>query len=214
MGINYPLLFVLLKAGAHEKHVRVSTSELSQMLGVSQQTASRWLIQSQKEGLLERDACGIRLTHKSSAELRVLGELILTSLGKKKFLKLKGELISGMKDGRYYVPLPEYKAQFRQKLGITPYPGTFNLRIQDMEAKLILADRKGVTVHGFFHQGRFLGDIKCFPCVIEKKVKGFAILPSRSHYGLDVIEIISKANLRKALRFKDGDVVEFQISLE
>ena len=214
MGINYQLLFALLKAGAHEKHMRVSTGELSRALGVSQQTASRWLIQSQKAGLIERDASGLRLTHKSTYELRALGELILGALDKKKTIKLAGELISGMKDGRYYVPLPEYKSQFKTKLGIAPYPGTLNLRLKDMEAKLILADRRGLVINGFSHQGRFLGDIKCFPCLINKKLKGYVILPSRSHYGLDVLEIISKTNLRKALKLKDGDNVEIQVSLE
>ncbi len=212
--MNHPLLFSLLKAGAHERHVRVSTGELASLLGVSQQTASRWLIRAQLEGFVERDLNGLRLTGKSLAELRALCETLEAALESRKSLKVRGTVITGMKEGKYYVPLPEYNRQFKDKLGIRPFPGTLNLRIQDMEAKLILADRRGVVIEGFQHQGRFLGAIKCFPSVINKKLKGFTILPSRSHYGLDVLEVISRVNLRKALRLKDGDTVEVSISFE
>ena len=214
MGLNYPLLLVLLRAGAHERHARLSTAELASRLGVSQQTSSRWLILAQKEGWVERGLNGLKLTQKSLTDLRMLCETLQSSFESRKKLSITGEAISGLKDGRYYVPLPEYRRQFKEKLGFTPYPGTLNIRIQDMEAKLILADRKGVTISGFSHQGRMLGEIKCFPGLIQKKIKGFVILPSRSHYGLDVLEFISKTNLRKALKLKDGDKVELSVSLE
>lgn len=212
--INYNLMFALLRAGAHERHVKLSTREIAGMLGVSQQTASRWLIEFQKDGLAERDISGIRLTHLANSELKTLSELLLSSLEAKKKLRLSGIVLSGMKEGRYYVNLPEYRRQFKEKLGFLPYPGTLNLRARDMEAKLILAERKGTLIRGFSYQGRILGDIKCFPCFIGKREKGFVILPSRSHYGLDVFELISKVNLRKKLNLKDGDEVECVVSLE
>jgi riboflavin kinase, archaea type len=213
MKVNYPLLFALLRAGAQERHVRLTTGELSKLLGVSQQTSSRWLIEFQGHGYVERGPQGLKLTGKSKAELRLLGELIRSSLEARKKLRVTGEVMAGMRDGRYYMPLPEYRRQFKQKLGMVPYPGTLNVRIRDMEAKLILADRPGIQINGFLHQGRVLGDIKCFPCTIDGRHRGFAILPSRSHYGLDVLELISRKNLRKTLELRDGDTIEVETLL-
>ncbi len=213
MEINYQLIFTLLKMGAHEKHINASTSDLAKTMGVSQQTASRWLINFEKDGFIERDRSGIKLTHKSMDELKSLSEMLLGSLDAKRKLRLKGEVISGMRDGKYYMGISRYKKQFNEKLGVVPYPGTLNVKINDLEAKLILSDRRGLVIEGFSHNGRILGELKCFPCIIDKKVKGYVVLPSRSHYGLDILEIISKDNLRKKLRLKDGDKVDFQIWL-
>ncbi|MFH1447566.1 MAG: DUF120 domain-containing protein [Candidatus Micrarchaeota archaeon] len=213
MRINYCLMFALLRLGAHEKHLCVSTGELARILGVSQQTTSRWLIEFEKNRFISRDRSGLRLTAKSISELRSLSELILGSLDSKRKLKLKGTVISGMKDGKYYMGFGEYRKQFKQKLSFVPYSGTLNIKIDDLEAKLILADRKGETINGFSHGQQVLGDIKCFPCIIGKRIKCFVVLPSRSHYGLDVLELVSKDNLRKKLKLKDGDTIEFQIWL-
>ncbi|MFH1470149.1 MAG: DUF120 domain-containing protein [Candidatus Micrarchaeota archaeon] len=214
MGINYPLVFALIRAGSHERHVRLPTAELASRLGVSQQTSSRWLILAEKEGWVERSLSGVKLSQKTLSELKILCDSLHASLEARKKITIKGQVMPGMRDGRYYVPLPDYSRQFQQKLGLFPYPGTLNIRIDNIEAKLILADRVGIMISGFPHEGRMLGEIKCFPCIVQKRVKGFVILPSRSHYGLDIIEVISKFNLRKKLGLKDGDSVEISISLE
>jgi CTP-dependent riboflavin kinase len=35
----------------------------------------------------------------------------------------------------------------------------------------------------------------------------------RSHYGSDVVEIVSKENLRKKLKLKDGDNIKLRITI-
>ncbi len=56
-----------------------------------------------------------------------------------------------------------------------------------------------------------LGLVKCYPAVIDNKVKGALITALRSHYDVSVLEIIAPVCLRKQLNLKDGDKVKVEI---
>ena len=47
-------LYKLAELGANEKHVPYTTKDVAKNVGVSQQTASRRLIEMEREGLIER----------------------------------------------------------------------------------------------------------------------------------------------------------------
>ena len=127
-------LYKLAEIGATEREVRVSTGSVAREMEVSQQTASRRLIEMEKKGLIERSLEGrnqrVRITREG---LNNLGEMyrVLKPVfeNPKKEVMMKAVLFSGLSEGSYYMSLEGYRKQFRSKLGFDPFPGTLNLRV-------------------------------------------------------------------------------------
>ncbi len=125
---------------------------------------------------------------------------------------LKGELISGLGEGRYYVGIEGYVSQFSEKLGITPYPGTFNIKLSpaSIETRRKLDAMEWTEIEGFTDHDRTFGGAKALECSIN----GYpcAILkPGRTHYPEDIIELISEVRLRDVLGTDDGGA---QVTIE
>ena len=206
------LLLLLGRKGAFSQPVSETTSSLASELGVSQQTISRWLLQLSAEGLIERTGTGIRLSEKAEKELKQL-----VSFPKQRpsaSLALSGRVVPGIRDGKYYMSLPGYARQFEKKLGFKPFPGTLNLKLSsptDVEAKQKIAGFSGISISSFKQSGRFFGPAKCFRASINGKVQGAVVLPSRSHYGGDIIEVIASVSLRKRLGLHNNSQVRLQL---
>jgi riboflavin kinase len=205
------LLLLLLRAGGGTDKVFATTNDIARELGISQQSTSRWIIQLEKAGFVERGHSSIWLTSKALDELMRIYFMMKSSFEKNFPVKLSGSVVSGLQDGRYYLSLPQYTRQFRKKLGFTPYKGTLNVVMEDRNKKLMLNRMKGITVDGFSIGNRVLGKVKCFPVLINRKVKGALVLPERSHYSSDTIEIVSQHNLREKLRLRDGSRVDIEL---
>lgn len=215
-------LYALVRLGAHRKAVETDTVRLGKMLGVSQQTASRRIRQLVSAGLIAREVTKagqlISLTEKGVDALReVYLELKGVFEEAPGHLALAGEVFTGLGEGSYYVELPGYKKQFVSKLGFIPYPGTLNLRLKgsaDVMNKRALEKMPGILIKGFFDERRTYGDVKCFRALVNDSVEGAVLLIKRTHYGEDVIEVISKEYLRQRLNLRDGDLVNVKVFLE
>ncbi len=210
---NLPLLLLLLRKSAHAGPVKMSSTALADELGISQQSASRWLIELEEKGLIVRSGAGISLLPKGTEALRELHSTLATSFQPKGSLKLHGAVFTGLNEGRYYISQQGYSRQFKSKLGFTPYAGTLNLRLADAAIRAPLDLSAGIRISGFQTPKRVFGDIVAYPAVINERIRGALIVPDRTHYGRDVIELLAKENLRKALKLKDGDVVRVSIEL-
>jgi len=208
-------LYKLIEVGAYPDEVIFTTAELAKLVGSSQQTASRHLIELEKKGLIHR----VRLGRRESVKIMPAGAKYLNSMFltlrrafemKKTELVFEGTVFSGLGEGAYYMSQDGYKKQFREKLGFTPYPGTFNLRVrkEDQEDVRLLEASPFILIEGFTNGNRSFGPAKCFQGKIADKFPCALISPVRTHYEGDVVEIISSEFLRKALDAKDGDVVK------
>jgi riboflavin kinase len=205
------LLIGLLSMGGAEKFITLSTSEIAYDLGISQQTASRWLIEFEKDGLIERKHFKIKLTEKATRELRALYLTLKGTFERKLHPVFTGVVTSGLRDGEYYISLANYRKQIKEKLGFTPFPGTLNIRIDEPENRMLLEREEGARIRSFEIGKRFFGGAKCLPALINKKIRGAVIIPNRTHYGPDILEIIAKENLRKKLNLKDGSRVTIDV---
>ncbi len=205
------LLLLLLREGGGTEKVFATTNDIARELRISQQSTSRWIIQLEKAGFVERGHSSIWLTSRALDELMRVYFLMKSSFEEEFPVKLSGSVVSGLKDGKYYLSLPKYTRQFVKKLGFTPYPGTLNIVIEDRSKKSMLGRMKGIVVDGFSIGNRVLGKVKCFPVLINKRVKGALVLPERSHYSSDTIEIVSQHNLREKLGLNDGSKVEIEL---
>lgn len=223
--LNEELWFTLYEialVGGCEGGIDISSTRLADRLGVSQQTAARRLQDLEREGLIIREITAkgqnIRITKDGVRKLwEVYVGLKKVFEGKPQTVKVKGEVFSGMGEGRYYVSIEGYRKRFEEKLGFTPYPGTLNLKLKsyhDVQTKRLLEAYPGIIIEEFEEGGRTFGRVKCFKALIEGKIEGSLLLINRTHYGDDVVEIISPVFLREALNLKDGENVTIYVLLE
>lgn len=217
------ILLTLAKLGALNKHVTLSTRNLARILGFSQQSSSRKLKKLAEEGYISRSVSPrgeeVRITRKGLSLItkyhEELSNLLKTvSLGT---VMLKGIVIRGLGEGRYYLLLNGYVNQIKKKLGFKPYPGTLNLKLKTMDdivKKAELLKTPGTIIEGFSNGLRTYGRVKAFKAKINNVKNVAVILPERTSHGLDVLEIIAPFNIRKKLNLKDGDEITVTVYLQ
>jgi len=217
------LVYVLLKLaemGAHRRTAKISTEYLAGKLGISQQTSSRYLIELDNKGWVERtitpEGSLIRITEDGVKELQklYLNLRFLMEAAYPPSITLEGTVFTGLGEGAYYVSKEHYRKQFIEKLGFDPYPGTLNLKLTtdyDIKTRAELEAYPAIEIEGFTDEDRTFGHVKCYPLIIENKTKGALISALRSHYDSSVLEIIAPNYLRKQLNLKDGHKVKVEI---
>lgn len=213
-------LWKLAELGACSRTVKISTEYLAEKMGLSQQTASRHLIELEDKDWIKRtitpDGCLIKITNSGKAELKKLySDLrLIFEAAYPPSVTLDGVLFTGLGEGAYYVTKEGYRKQFIEKLGFDPYPGTLNLKLTteyDMKVRSELEAYPAIAIEGFEDESRTFGPVKCYPAIINNKVKGAIIYALRSHYNSSVLEIIAPSFLRGKLKLKDGNKVKVEI---
>jgi riboflavin kinase, archaea type len=216
-------IFVLLKLaemGANKRTAKISTEYLAEKIGTSQQTASRYLIELEQKTWINRtithDGCLIKIDQAGTAVLQKLYSNLrfLMESAYPPSVTLEGVVFTGLGEGAYYIGKDHYKKQFIEKLGFDPYPGTLNLKLgcdYDIKTRTELEAYPAIEVEGFKNENRTFGVVKCYPVLIDNKVKGALITALRSHYDVSVLEIIAPVCLRKQLNLKDGNKVKVEV---
>ena len=123
--------------------------------------------------------------------------------------KLFGQVISGKGEGKYYMSLKPYKERYKNILGYYPYEGTLN--IKKLNNNFQLDKLNWLEIDDFKYNGRVYYGVKILPVKIYGKigywVNGAIIHPKKSTHDKNIIELISKVNLRKFLFLKNNDIV-------
>ncbi len=211
------LLRELALRGAMDRYVIISTKDVGKRIGISQQSASRWLSELETEGLIRRERFGKNMKVKiTPAGINILKRIYYeysAIFGIPKIIKLKGTVISGLGEGRYYIMKEGYRSQIREKLMFDPYPGTLNIKVYPnyVDNARNLREANDIILKGFVENGRKFGDVRAFFATIEGYM-GALIIPEMSHYK-DIVEIIADVSLREKFRLKDGDEVEINVYL-
>lgn len=207
----------LALAGALKGHLDITSSELAELIGTSQQTASNRILELVDLGAISREMRlrrqRIRITEKGVAELRkeyLEYRKVFESYDR---LTITGELTRGSGEGSYYLQQDEYREQFERILGSMPFEGTLNLKVRGREAEKLslLKSMEGILVKGFQSGRRTFGDVKCFLATIHNR-KCAVVIPLRSHHS-EMVEIISELKLRDAFNMNDGDLVTVNVDL-
>ncbi|NYT05669.1 MAG: DUF120 domain-containing protein [Methanomicrobiales archaeon] len=198
--------------------VQVSSQSLGAKLGISPQTASRRLIALEQEGMISRSiradgqyivitAAGVDALSREYADYRRIFERTAR-------VTLEGTVITGLGEGRYYVSVPGYHRQFVGKLGFEPFPGTLNIRLSphSVGIRKQLDAAPWIAIEGFSADQRTFGSAKCLPCRIGDFPCAI-VVPGRSHYPDDIIEVISPVELRKELALSESDRVTVEVAL-
>jgi len=207
------LLINIAKKGGAERSIELASKKLGKELKMSQQSAARKLKEAEEKGYIHRELTPkgqrIRLSKKGAEALKQVYSELAGIFKKTSQLVICGEVVSGLKEGSYYMKIPEYKKQFRERLGFSPYPGTLNLKLkneEDIKARQELERFSGMGIEGFVKNGRTFGSVKCFRAKLGN-FSGAVIMPARTHHGFNTLEFISKEKIRDKISLKDGDEI-------
>lgn len=199
--------------------VFLNSQTLGSELCISPQTASRRLKSLESAGLIKRtiQAEGQQIIIDDEGEsllrceycdyYRLFG-------GKSKSIIMPGVVESGLGEGAYYMSLDPYAKQFEKILGFRPYPGTLNIRLSHAgaERRKRLVHSAWQKVSGFESEGRTFGEVSVLPCLIKDVPCGI-IVPGRSHYPNEMMEVIAPVGLRKEFSLTDGDEIDVEITV-
>ena len=203
--------------GGMDDYVAVSSRELGDTLEMSQQSASKRILELLDQGLIVRDLgarkqrikltpAGIDALKKEYNEYRRIFELT-------DHITIHGSIKDGMGEGGYYIGQKGYVDQFVDKLGFKPYSGTLNVCVdkEDVGKLDVIRGTAGIYINGFTDEGRSFGAVIAYKAKI-KNIDCAVVVPERSHY-VDVIEIICQYHLRRTLSIGTGDRVDVRVSL-
>ena len=203
--------------GGMDDYVAVSSRELGDTLEMSQQSASKRILELLDQGLIVRDLgarkqrikltpAGIDALKKEYNEYRRIFELT-------DHITIHGSVNDGMGEGGYYIGQKGYVDQFVDKLGFKPYSGTLNVCVdkEDVGKLDVIRGTSGIYINGFTDEGRSFGAVIAYKAKI-KNIDCAVVVPERSHY-VDVIEIICQYHLRRTLSIGTGDRVDVRVSL-
>jgi len=203
--------------GGLDGRAELSCSGLAEQLDASAQTASRRLQRLDDAGLVDRDVfadgqrvavteSGASLLRREYADYRRLFEDDAT-------LSLDGTVTSGMGEGRHYISLSGYMAQFRDRLGYEPFPGTLNVELTTESARargeLEVLAGDSTPIDGWEDGDRTFGPATCYAARVESEGGTYdgahIIVPERTHHDATQLELIAPVKLRTELDLDDGD---------
>ena len=209
----------LLSKGARYNFVHITTTELGKSIKKSQQSASKHILELENGGFIDRLMTGrqlsVKITQKGYSELVKLHSVLGSSLDlSPSHIELNGSVISGLGEGAYYMSLKGYTKQFKVKIGYAPFPGTLNIKLNQLQATQIiqqLDEIDNMIIDPFSDGKRTYGWVKCFHAILNNSINCELIRLERTHHDNSVIELISKNNLRKTAGLKTGSKVTVKI---
>ena len=202
--------------GAVDDYVAISSRELGDTLGMSQQSASKRILELLDEKLIVRDLGArrqrIKLTPRGTEELKKEYNEYRMIFETTDHMTIHGVVASGLGEGGYYICQAGYMSQFQAKLGFAPFEGTLNVKVdEDDVGKLdYIGKSSGIVINGFSSEGRSFGNVIAYRAKI-RNMDCAIVVPDRTHY-VDTLEIICPFHLRRTLSLNDGDRVDVRIN--
>lgn len=123
---------------------------------------------------------------------------------------LCGIVTSGKKLAAGFLSKRPYQVQIKQIIGVGVFPGTLNVQVNSGEREQFLSQIRGFEVLGFSDEETEFGRLRVFPILIENRFWGGIVIPEKTRYGPEIMEIVSDKNLRQQLNLKDGDTICIQ----
>ncbi|MFW9960416.1 MAG: DUF120 domain-containing protein [Candidatus Thorarchaeota archaeon] len=206
-------LYSLANKGAILNKTVLTTSELGEIMNVSQQTASRRIALCVEEGYLLRlhtaDGMLLQITSSGRDELlRVFSNLEVAFTPVQDDIVIEGRLVTGLGEGAYYVDV--YASRLRDALGFKPHLGTLNVKVIDDDSRRAIGRMKNtppLVVSGFRHKGRTFGDVICYRVKVNNEIEAAVVIAQRTHHSEDILEVVAPVDIRKTLNIEDNSKV-------
>jgi len=212
-------LIPLAKRGAINGSIYLTSNELAEDLDTSQQTANRRLQMLERKGYISRTGSSrrqqVEITDAGRSRVKELFYTLYNIFSEDdNEISVIGRLITGMGEGKYYISRPGYRNQIITKMGFSPYPGTFNLVLDDENMAKFQAGISRllfIKLDAFQTEDRTFGAVKAYKSLIENRIEAAIIIPYRTHHKNNIIEIVAPSFLRKELSVKEGDMVRLTV---
>lgn len=229
----------LLSLGAKETPAEITSGQISKVIQRSQQTASKILIELEKDNLIERiknnKKFKIKVTQEGFDVIKELHGLMKTAIdsSRGKRVIFKGKIVTGMGEGSYYMSKKGYKDQFREKLGYEPFPGTLNIKLEEQiykDTKREMTNYPSIYIHGFKDENRTFGWVKCYPTILipeakendnvwrnnkqnyeKMEIESSILLLERTHHNNSLVEVIAPVCIKETASLKNGDIVTIEL---
>jgi Transcriptional regulator of a riboflavin/FAD biosynthetic operon len=214
------MLLEMARQGCARAPTAIDKALIALNLEVSAWTLNKWLKEAAEAGyvkaVISKRGKRYLLTEKAIAELNSLVTELNHAIGGITRLTLTGRIFRGLGEGGFYVSLAEYKEWFRRYLGFEPYPGTLNVRLDPDSAvkRKLLESYDGFRIPPTSRGDRSYCGARVFKAVVNDSVEAGVVIPEKTVYGPDVLEVIAGVCLRTALGLKDGDLVKVEVLLE
>ena len=207
--------------GGFPGEAKVTCAGLAEDLDVSTQTISRRLQALEAAGLVERETVSdgqwVVVTDAGEGALRREYRAYRQLFEAPDSIELRGRITGGMGEGRHYISLPGYMAQFAERLGYEPFPGTLNvdLEAEGVRARAGMSAIEAIPIDEWEDDDRTYGSASCYPATVEADGETYeeahAIVPDRTHHDETQLELIAPVKLRDELGLEDGDEIEVRI---
>lgn len=128
-------------------------------------------------------------------------------------IRTQGVVSSGLGEGAGFTSLPWFAEQAVIKLGYTPFPGTFNLRMDGAQwqlARARMAQSGGIA----FEPPAGFCRAKCFPVELPEGLSATAVVPEVDGYPVDKLELLAAVSVRDHLALRDGDALRLTLVLD
>ena len=210
-------LYSLANKGAIHNKTVLTTSELGNLMNISQQTASRRIALCVEEGYLLRihtaDGMLLQITNTGRDELlRVYSNLEVAFTPIQDNIIIEGRLVTGIGEGAYYVDV--YASKLRDALGFRPHLGTLNVKVTDDDSRRAIGRMKNtppLVVTGFRHKGRTFGDVICYRVRVNNEIEAAVVLAQRTHHSEDILEVVAPVDIRKTLNIGDDSKITLTV---
>jgi riboflavin kinase len=210
-------LYSLANKGAIHNKTILTTSELGDLMNISQQTASRRIALCVEKGYLLRihtaDGMLLQITNTGRDELlRVFSNLEVAFTPIQDDIVIEGRLVTGLGEGAYYVDV--YASKLKEALGFKPHLGTLNVKIIDDDSRRAIGRMKNtppLVVSGFRHKGRTFGDVICYRVKVNNKIEAAVVMAQRTHHSEDILEVVAPVDIRKTLDIEDDSKVTLTV---
>ncbi|MBI1907783.1 MAG: CTP-dependent riboflavin kinase [Rhodocyclales bacterium] len=133
---------------------------------------------------------------------------------------LHGIVTDGLGEAAHFMLMKWFRSQCRERLGINPSPGTFNLRMQGEHWQRLRPQLHHNTAGAHpalpvIHLAPPAGfcAASCYPVHIAGAIDAWAIVPHIGHYPHDKLEVIAPVNLRAALGVANGAAVNLAFNV-
>jgi len=124
-------------------------------------------------------------------------------------LIVEGIVISGLKEGSFFMSMDHYKEKIKDKFGFDAYPGTLNLKISS-DKKNLFKKISSIKIPGFKKNNKTYGSIDCYKAKINGII-GSIIFPEFNKHGENIIEFIAPIHVKSELKIIDGDKIKVKI---
>jgi uncharacterized protein YhbP (UPF0306 family) len=127
--------------------------------------------------------------------------------------KITGRVVTGLGQGAQLTQLEWARAQFVDKLGIDPFPGTLNVMVDASDAS---AWEQWKTAPGveIVPPNADWCSARAYPIRVAGRVNGAIIFPEVAGYSPTQIEIIANVSLRETLQLNDGDALALELAMD